>query len=98
MKRNIIINSTRSALVISDNLVGAVKQVSTDCGIGEEIYAFDTYLHVCYSFKATVEGFEVIEDFIPLKNFRCFAKYNDNNYSKVYESVIRSVIRSIIGE
>ena len=96
MKRNIIINATRSALVISNDLSGAVKQVASDSGIGEEIYAFDTYLHVCYSFKATiegfVEGFEVIENSIPLKDFRSFAKYYDNDYSKVYKALIRSVI------
>ena len=98
MKRNIVINATRSALVISNNLADAVKHVATDCSIGEEIYAFDTSLHLCYSFKAIAGGFEIIEDSIPLKNFRCFAKYNDNNYSKVYESVIRSVIRDFINE
>ena len=92
MKRNIVINETRSALVISDNLTDAVKQVATDCGIDEEIYAFDTYLHVCYSFKATGGVYEVIEYFIPLKDFRRFAKCNDNDYSKVYKSVVRSVI------
>ncbi len=92
MKRNIVINETRSALAISNNLLDAVKQVASDCGISEEIYAFDTCLHVCHSFKAIAGGFEIIEKEIPLQDFRCFLKYNDYDYSKVYKSVIRSVI------
>lgn len=92
MERNIVINETRSALVISNNLLGAVKQVALDCGIGEEIYAFDTYLHVGYSFKAIAGGFKTIENEILLQDFRSLLKYNDGDYTKVYKSVIRSVI------
>ena len=98
MKRNIVINETRSALVISNNLTDAIGLVSLDSALGEEIYAFDTFLHVCYSFKAIEGVFAIVEEFIPLKDFRCFAKYNDNNYSKVYEAVISSVIRDFIHE
>ena len=93
MKRNIVINETRSALVISNNLTDAINQVASDCGQGEEIYAFDTYLHVCYTCKAILGGsFSIIEKEIPIKDFRSFAKYNDGDYTKVYKSVIRSVI------
>ena len=92
MKRNIVINETRSALVISNNLTDAINQVGSDCGADEEIYAFDTWLHVCYSFKAIEGGFEMIEKEIPLKDFRSFAKYNDGDYTKTYKSIIRSVI------
>ena len=93
MKRNIVINSTRSALVISNNLADAVKQVAKDCGIGEEIYAFDTYLHICHSFKAIGGGsFKFTEEAIPLEDFRSFLKHNDGDASKVYQSVIKSII------
>ena len=92
MKRNIVINATRSALAISNNITNAINQVGSDCGAGEEIYAFDTWLHVCYSFKAIEGGFEIVEDLIPLKNFRSFMKYNEDDYNKVYKSLIRSVI------
>ena len=93
MKRNIVINATRSALVISNNLLDAITQVASDCGTGEEIYAFDTSLHLCYSCNATAGGaFKIIEKEIPLKDFRSFAKYNEGDYGKVYKSIIRSVI------
>ena len=92
MKRNIVINETRSALAISNNLTDAINQVASDCSIGEEIYAFDTCLHIAYSFRAIAVGVEIIEDFIPLKDFRSFAKYNDFDYTKTYKSIIRSVI------
>ena len=93
MKRNIVINETRSAIVISNDLASAIKQVSLDCGIGEEIYAFDTALNLCYAFKATGGGgVKTIQKEIPLANFRSFLKYNDNDASKVYKAVIRSVI------
>lgn len=92
MKRNIVINSTRSALVVSNNLTDAICLVSLDSALGEEIYAFDTFLHVCYSFKAIEGGFAIVDEFIPLKDFRSFAKYNDGDYTKTYNSIIRSVI------
>ena len=92
MKRNIVINETRSALAISNNLLDAVKQVASDCGIGEEIYAFDTYIHVGYSFKAIAGGFKIIEKEIPLQDLRNLLKYNDGDYTKTYKSIIRSVI------
>lgn len=93
MKRNIVINSTGSALVISNRLADAVKQISMDCGISEEIYAFDTYLHICYSFKVTGNGdYEIIEEAIPLDKFRSFAIYHNGDYGKVYKAIIKSII------
>ncbi len=93
MKRNIVINETRSALVISNNLLDAIKQVASDCGTGEEIYAFDTSLHLGYSCKAIAGGsFKIIEKEIPLQDLRNFLKYNDGDYTKTYKSIIRSVI------
>ena len=93
MKKNIVINETRSALVISNNLTDAINQVASDCAAGEEIYAFDTHLHLCYCCKATAGGgFKVIEKEIPLKDFRSFLKYNDGDYSKVYKYLIRLFI------
>lgn len=93
MKRNIVINETRSALVISNNLTDAINQVASDCSLGEEIYAFDTVMHLCYACKATAGGFEIIEKEIPLKDFRSFAKYNDGDYSKVYKYLIKLLIK-----
>ena len=93
MKRNIVINETRSALVISNNLADAVKQVATDSGIGEEIYAFDTALHICYAFKKIGGNeFKALQEEVSLQEFRSFATYNDNDASKVYKSLIKSVI------
>ena len=81
-----------SGMIISNNLLDAIKQVASDCDIGEEIYAFDTYLHVCYSFKAIVGGFKTIEKEILLQDFRSLLKYNDGDYNKTYKSIIRSII------
>lgn len=92
MKRNIVINETRSALVISNNLLDAINQVASDCGAGEEISAFDTHLHLCYSCKATGGGYKIIEREVPLKDFRSFRKYYDGDSSKVYKYLIRLFI------
>ena len=92
MKNFLVINETKSALVISNNPNDAIGLVSLDSNIGEEIYAFDTFLHVCYSFKAIPGGVAMIEEFIPLKDFRSFLKDNDGDYTKTYKSIIRSVI------
>ena len=92
MKKFLVINETKSALVISNNPNDAIGLVSLDSNIGEEIYVFDTFLHVCYSFKAIPGGVEIIEEFIPLKDFRSFLKYNDGDYTNTYKSIIRSVI------
>lgn len=93
MKRNIVINETRSALVISNNLTDAIGLMSLDSNIGEEIYAFDTLLHVCYTCKAIKGGVGLIEEFIPLKDFRNFLKDNDGDYTKTYKAIVRSVIK-----
>ena len=72
MKRNIVINSSWSALVISDNLVDAVNQVHKDSIKDEEIYAFDTDLDICYAYKVKTNGYTLTEKEVPLSKFRCF--------------------------
>lgn len=91
MKRNIIINDSRTAMVITNQLDSGVKLVATDSTIGEEIYVFDTFLHVCYSFRNAVSGCEVIEESVPLMQFRSFAKCIGNNPKEIYKALITSL-------
>lgn len=91
MKRNIVINSKRTAIVISDNLVDAVKLVSSDTNTGEEVFAFDTSLHIVYSYEVVSNGFTLIEAQIPLKQFRNFALIGTSH--EIYMSLINSIIK-----
>lgn len=91
MKRNIIINSSRTALIITDNLHSGVELVAADSSINEEIFAFDTYLHVGYCLKNAVSGCEVIEESVPLMQFRSFAQCIGNNPKEIYKALITSL-------
>lgn len=93
MKRNIIFNTSRSALVITDNLNSGLNLVAADSSIGEEIYAFDTHLHVCYSFRNAATGCKVIEESVPLMQFRSFAKHISNSPKEIYNALIKSLIK-----
>ena len=93
MKRNIIINSSRNALSITDDLNRGVELIAEDSAIDEEIYAFDTHLHVCYCVKNTVNGCKVVEDCVPLLQFRSFSQYLGNNPSEIYKALIQSLIK-----
>lgn len=93
MKRNIIINDSRTAMVITDHLHSGVELVASDSAIDEEIFVFDTYLHVCYCFKNAVSGCEVIEESVPLMQFRSFAKSISDNPSEIYKALIKSLIK-----
>ena len=93
MKRNIVINSSNTALVISDDLSGAVNRVAADSSITEEIYAFDTQLHICYAIAVDEKGLRVVEQEIPLLSFRSFAKHISENPSEIYRSIIMRIIK-----
>jgi hypothetical protein len=94
MKRNIIINSSRTALIITDNLKSGIDLVAFDSAINEEIFAFDTSLHICYCIiKDTVSGCKVIENSVPLLQFRSFAKSISNNPKEIYNALIQSLIK-----
>ena len=93
MKRNIIIDSSRNALIITDNLNRGVELVAEDSAINEEIFAFDTQLHVCYCLKNTANGCKVIEENVPLSQFRSFSQYIGNNPSEIYKALIQSLIK-----
>ena len=93
MKRNIIINSSRNALIITDNLNRGVELVALDSAIDEEIFVFDTHLHVCHCFKNTVNGCKVVEEHVPLVQFRSFSQYIGNNPSEIYKALIQSLIK-----
>ena len=93
MKRNIIINSSRNALIITDNLNRGLELVAEDSAIDEEIFAFDTHLHVCYCFKNTLNGCKVVEDCVPLLQFRSFSQCLGNNPSEIYKALIQSLIK-----
>jgi hypothetical protein len=93
MKRNIIINSNRNALIITDNLNRGVELVALDSAIDEEIFAFDTHLHVCYCFKNAVNGCKVEEENVPLIQFRSFSQCIGNNPSEIYKALIKSLIK-----
>ena len=93
MKRNIIINSSWTALIITDNLHSGVELVASDSAIDEEIYVFDTYLDKCYCFKNAVSGCEVIEELVPLLKFRSFAYCISNKPSEIYKALIQSLIK-----
>ena len=91
MKRNIIINDSRTAMVITDHLHSGVELVAADSSINEEIFTFDTYLHVCCCIKNTVSGCEVIEESVPLMQFRSFAKCIGNNPKEIYKALVTSL-------
>ena len=93
MKRNIIINSGRNALIITDDLNRGVELVALDSAIDEEIFAFDTHLHVCYCFKNAVNGCKVEEENVPLIQFRSFSQCLGNNPSEIYKALIQSLIK-----
>ena len=92
MKRNIVINSMRTAIVISDHLLDAVETVCKDCMQEDEILAFDTYLHLAYAWKVTGNtGYTLIEHEIPVEKFRSFGLIGD--CSDIYKELITSLIR-----
>lgn len=93
MKRNIVINSSRTALIITDHLRSGVELVASDSSINEEIFVFDTYLHVGYCFKNAVSGCKVVEELVPLLQFRSFAKCISNKPSEIYKALIQSLIK-----
>lgn len=93
MKRNIIINSSRNALIITDNLNRGVELIAEDSAINEEIFAFDTCMHVCYCFKNTANGCKVVEEDVPLIQFRSFSQCLGNNPSEIYKALIKSLIK-----
>jgi hypothetical protein len=93
MKRNIIINSSRNALIITDNLNRGIELIAEDSAIDEEIFAFDTHLHVCYCFKNAANGCKVVEENVPLLQFRSFSQYISNNPSEIYKALIQSLIK-----
>jgi hypothetical protein len=91
MKRNIVINSNRSAIVISDNLAEAVNMVHKDTLPGDEMFAFDTDLHIVYAYMVEKNGYEIIETQVPVRQFRNFGRYGDSH--NIYMSLIQSFIR-----
>lgn len=93
MKRNIIINSSRTALIITDNFLSGVDLIVADSAINEEIFAFDTWLNVCYCLKKTVNNYKVVEECTPLMQFRSFAQYISNNPKEIYNALIQSFIK-----
>ena len=93
MKRNIIINSGRNALIITDDLNRGLQLIAEDSALDEEIFAFDTHLHVCYCFKNTINGCKVVEENVPLSQFRSFSQYLGNNPSEIYKALIKSLIK-----
>lgn len=93
MKRNIIINSSRNALIITDNLNRGIELIAEDSAIDEEIFAFDTHLHECYCIKNTINGCKVVEEGVPLSQFRSFSQCLGNNPSEIYKGLIQSLIK-----
>ena len=93
MKRNIIINSSRNSLIITDNLNRGIELVAEDSAIDEEIFAFDTSLHVVYCLKNTANGCKVVEENVPLIQFRSFSQYISNKPSEIYKALIKSLIK-----
>lgn len=93
MKRNIIINSSRTALIITNNFISGVALVASDSAIDEEIYVFDTYIEKCYCFKNAVSGCKVVEELVPLLQFRNFAKCISDKPSEIYKALIQSLIK-----
>jgi len=89
MKRNIVVNSQRSAIVISDNLSDAVKMVYKDTSVGDEIFAFDTSMHIAYSYRVVKNGYEITESEVPVRQFRNFASIG--NHHEIYMSLIKSL-------
>ena len=94
-KRNIIINSRFTALVLTDKLLDGVNQVSKDTDVDEEILAFDTSLHICYAFIKTTKSVVLTEREIPIKKFRHFAMGKNTNH-EVYSSIIKDVIKKYL--
>jgi len=91
MKRNIVINANRTALVISDNLADAVNMVHKDTNAGDEIFAFDTSLHIVYAYKVVKNGYSIIEDQVPVKQFRNFSAHGSSH--EIYMYLISSFLR-----
>lgn len=90
MKRNIVINESRTALVISDNLAEAVNLVHKDTNVGEQIFAFDTSLHIAYAYEVVKNGYRIIEEQVPVMQFRNFKRIGDSHH--IYMSLISSFI------
>jgi hypothetical protein len=84
MKRNIVINSSRTALVISDNLSDAVSMVHKDTNVGDEIFAFDTSLHIAYAYEVVRNGYKVVEVQVPIKQFRNFSIHGNSHEIYMY--------------
>lgn len=91
MKRNIVINENRTALVISDNLADAVNMVHKSTNAGDEIFAFDTSLHIVYAYSVVKNGYNIIETQVPIKQFRNFAHIGCSH--EIYMSLISSFLR-----
>jgi hypothetical protein len=89
MKRNIIINEQRSAIAITDNLVSGVKLIASDCKPGNEVFVFDTELHICYAYKVVRNGFTMIEEQVPVMQFRNFKTIGIA--SEIYAAIIASI-------
>ena len=88
MKRNIVFNENRTALVISDNLADAVNLIHKDTEEGNDIFAFDTSLHIAYAYRVVRNGYTIIEEQVPIMRFRNFQFYG--NAHDIYMSIINS--------
>lgn len=91
MKRYIVVNSLRTAIVISDFLVDAINLVSKDTDVYDEIFAFDTQFHVAYAYKVVKNGFTGIEFEVPVKEFRSFSYFGEPH--DIYVKLISSFIK-----
>ena len=92
MKRYIVINTKRTAIVVSDNFCSAVYQIAKDTNIGDEIFVFDTSLHICYSYKRVSNGYELQEQEIEVSKFRNFMKGYEVP-SEMYKALIISITK-----
>lgn len=88
MKRNIVFNEKRTAIVISDNLTDAVNLIHKDTEEGNDIFAFDTSLHIAYAYRVVKNGYTIIEEQVPIMQFRNFKIIG--NVHDIYLSIIKS--------
>lgn len=93
MKRYIVTNSKKTALVISDNLSKATDLVYNDTNVGDEIFAFDTTLNIIYAYIVIKNGFKIIENETPspVNKFRDFMTNEDTN--EIYSSIIKTFLK-----
>lgn len=100
MKRYIVINSSKTALIISDSLAKSISQVCKETEYGDEVYAFDTHEHLYYSYKVVKNGFHILPGFGHVRYFK--GKIMDNEkfktfvmfgeFAELYKEIIMSVI------